>query len=185
MNFLTILLTAVGISIIISGYNMLKYIRSAKKEHTLIVFDRITEWYKLCGTEKHGKKISALEKEIDRLFEKKVIKTSVLNFTDRFIEKYFTHIELKYSTDTMQAEFEKLSGINLKKSQQSLKILSLTYGHNFTPANYSYLNYWYILRGNHRMYDGGKTDPDGKTYTWDDIERPYKILEFYFNKSTK
>ena len=164
---------------------MLKYIRSAKKEHTLIVFDHITEWYELVRDEKHGRKISALEKEIDRLFEKKVIKTSVLNFTDRFIEKYFTHIYLKYSTDTMQAEFEKLSGINLKKSQQSLKILSLTYGHNFTPANYSYLNYWYILRGNHRMYDGGKTDHDGKTYTWDDIERPYKILEFYFNKSTE
>jgi len=185
MSFLNILLTAAGISLIISGYTMLKYIRSAKKEHTLIVFDHITEWYELVRDEKHGRKISALEKEIDRLFEKKVIKTSVLNFTDRFIEKYFTHIYLKYSTDTTLSEFEKLSGINLKKSQQSLKILSLTYGHNFTPANYSYLNYWYILRGNHRMYDGGKTDHDGKTYTWDDIERPYKILEFYFNKSTE
>jgi hypothetical protein len=180
MNFFTILLTALGISIVISGYNMLKYIRSAKKEHTLIVFDKIKEWFELIREEKHGKKISVLEKEIDSLFNKKVLKTALLHFSDKFIEQYFAHLNFKCAPDKLQAEFEKLSGTGLKKSRQSLKILSLTYGHNFTLANYSFLNYWYILRGNHRMYDGGKTDSEAKTYTWDDVEGPYRVLEFYF-----
>lgn len=181
MNLLTVLLTVLGISIIISGYTMLKYILSAKKEHTLIVSGKIKEWYELIKDEKHSKKITALEKEIDKLFENKVLKTALLHFSDKFIEQYFTHINFKCEPDSLQAEFEKISGISLNKSRQSLKILSLTYGHNFTIANYSYLNYWYIIRGNHRMYDGGKTDSEGKKYTFDDVEKPFKVLEYYFD----
>ena len=180
MSFLATLLIAIGISLVITAFKMIRYLISAKKEYSLEVFNKIEEWYQLAIEGKQHKKISCLEKEIDNLFEKKVLKTSVLNFSDKFIGRYFAH--KKYNTEgkSLIDEFNKISRMDLKKSVQSLKILSLTYGYNFTTANYSYLNFWYILRGNYRLYSSDKTDSEGRKYTLEDVEIPFLILKYYF-----
>ncbi|HQO09690.1 MAG TPA: hypothetical protein PLK90_06435 [Clostridiales bacterium] len=180
MSLLTIILTAIGISLAITGIKMTKYILSAKKEHSLLVFDNIDKWYRSVAGNEDQNIISGFEKEIDHMFEKKVLKTSVLNFTDKFIADYLDHISLNSEAENKSVEFEKLAGTGLKKSRQSLKILSLTYGYNYNLANYSYLNYWYILRGNYSLYNSGKADSEGKNYTLKDISEPFEILRYYF-----
>jgi len=182
MSLFTILIIFFGIVVIISGFRMVKYLLSVKKANSENLFVKIAEWYILAKAGNEPDMIKKTEKIIDEMFENKLLKTSLLHFHNKFIENYFRTADIKYQKETSDKEFEKISGIGLDKSRKSLKFITSALGYNFYLENYSFLNYWYILRGNYILFKAGKKDPQGKVYTWEDIEEPYKILEFYFKE---
>lgn len=182
MMFAPVYLFLIAAALLIGGLRMILYILSVKKENSYKIFCKINEWYGLIRSEAHRSEIIKLEEIIDDMFEKKVHKTSVLNLNEKFIRNYFQYLGLNFDEKGLEITFEDISRIGLKKSKQSLKLISLALRHNFSLENYPFLNYWYILRGNSKLYFSKKKDPEDRIYTLEDIEEPLKVLEFYFKK---
>jgi len=177
-----IILFIFAVSLIFSGFRIFRYIISAKKAHSDEIFVLIRRWH---GQAEEGPEDAVLketEKEIDGLFEKKIHKTSLLHFDEKFISEYFKAHNISFGGDDPVKEFERITRIGLKKSKQSLKILSLAFGHKFTLDNYPFYNYWLILRGNYIMWKTGKTDPEERSYSQADVDEPFRVLEYYSGK---
>ncbi len=172
MNFYYALIFIIAVSLILSGYRTARYIISAKKLHITDLYLLIETWFRLVSEKGDVNLIAETEKAVDALFEKKVLKTSLLHFDEKFIKKYMP----EGSTE----DFEKLSRIDLTKSRQSLKIVSLAFGHKFTLSNYPFYNYWLILKGNYNLYSQNRPDAQGRQYTFSDVEEPFRVLEYYF-----
>ena len=172
MNFYYALIFIIAVSLILSGYRMARYIISAKKLHITDLYLLIETWFRLVSEKGDVNLIAETEKAVDALFEKKVLKTSLLHFDDKFIKKYLPEA----STE----EFEKTARTDLTKSKQSLKIVSLAFGHKFTLSNYPFYNYWLILKGNYNLCSQNRADAQGRQYTFSDVEEPFRVLEYYF-----
>lgn len=166
--------------LLLSGIRMYKYILSVRQANLEIVFEKIKNWYGLISSKGSEVAIAQEEKFIEELFEKKIIKTSLLHFDIKFIEKFLESENRHIEGTNISDEFEKISRINLEKSKKSLKLISMAVGHNFSQENYSFLNFWLILKGNRVLYKTGRPDTQGRSYTFSDIEEPFRVLEFYF-----
>jgi hypothetical protein len=180
MSYLYIFLFILAASLIISGFKTLRYISSAKKEHKNELFILIKKWYGSAVEDQA--QATGKEKKIDSLFETKIHKTSLLHFDEKFISSYLASAGIVCGLSSEKGEFERITRTGLAKSRQSLKIVSLAFGHKFTLDNYSFYNYWLILKGNNHLWRQKKTDPEGRTYNLNDVEEPYKVLEYYFNQ---
>lgn len=172
MNFYYALFFIITVSLIFSGYRTARYIISAKKLHITDLYLLIETWFRLVSEKGDLNLITETEKAVDALFEKKVLKTSLLHFDDKFIKKYMP--------EGSSEEFEKTARTDLTKTRQSLKIVSLAFGHKFTLSNYPFYNYWLILKGNYNLYSQKRTDAQGRSYNFSDVEEPFRVLEYYF-----
>ena len=149
------------------------------------VFEKISEWYKFVDSSRKNQnidtdKLKTIETEIDKLLDTKVMKPSTLSFDEKFISEFL--FAKQYTTEIKPDPilFEKIARLDLKKTRQGLKIFSLAFGVKFTLENYSYVNFWTLLKGNHNIFSNNRTDQTGRKYTWQDVEEPFGILKYYF-----
>ena len=127
-------------------------------------------------------KLKTIESDINKLFDTKVMKTSTLSFDEKFIAEFL--FAKKHSTEIKPDTilFERIARMDLKKTKQSLKIFSLAFGVKFTLDNYSFVNYWNLLKGNHTIFSNNRVDQTGRKYTWQDVEEPFTVLGYYFEQ---
>jgi hypothetical protein len=170
---------------VMSGVRMYFYILSVRKANLESVYEKIKEWYGLISTKGSTQAVSEVESAIDKLFEKKIIKTALVHFDKKFITEFLASDNIPHDQDEAEIKFRDLTRISLKKSEQSLKLISFAVGHKFTYENYSLMNYWLILKGNRNLYMLRKPDAQGRNYGIDDVDEPFKVLEYYFEKYKK
>ena len=168
-------------------YRLLRDARDMQKFQHRKVFDKISEWYKYADISRTKQnsdtdKLKAIEIEIDNLLDTKVMKPSTLSFSEKFISEF---LFAKQHTTEIKSDpilFERIARLDLKKTRQGLKIFSLAFGVKFTLENYSFVNFWTLLKGNHNIFSNNRTDQTGRKYTWQDIEEPFRVLGYYFEK---
>lgn len=187
---LYILGTLFVVTFLYQAYKVLKDVKHLKDFRYKKIFDKISEWYKFVDISRSKQnidkeKIKKLEDEIDRLFSTKVMKTSTLLFTEHFIAEYLFVMKHTSEIKADTILFERIARLDLKKTKQSLKIFSLAFRVKFSLDNYSFVNYWNILKGNHTIFSNNRTDQTGRSYTWQDVEVPYHILKYYFDNTIK
>ncbi len=182
MNFLSLFLLILALSLVLSGFRMYRYIISVKNTHRNELFGLISDWYRQINENNDKARISLAEKAVEAMFEKKVNKTALLHFDERFISRFLKEKLSVDCSNDLKKTFEDISRTGLKKSRQSLKILSMAFGHEFTLENYSFYNYWLIMKGNRVLFAEKKKDSEGRSYGKEDIDEPFAVLEFYFNE---
>ena len=168
-------------------YRLLRDARDIQKFTHRKLFDKISEWHQLVDLSRtkqntDAEKLKSLETEIDKLFDTKVMKTSTLSFNEKFISEFL--FAKKHTTEIKPDKilFERITRLDLKKTKQSLKIFSLAFGVRFTLDNYSFVNYWNLLKGNHTIFSNNRMDQTGRKYTWQDVEEPFSVLKYYFEQ---
>ncbi len=181
-NFFYVIIFIFTASLLISGFRTIRYLISVKKAHSGELFDLIRKWYGQTGEGPEDAVLKEIERNIDGKFENKIHKTSLLHFDEKFISDYLKAENILHDEGDPERIFEQITRTDLKKSKQSLKILSMAFGHKFTLGNYSYYNYWLILKGNYQLWKSGKSDPEGRKYDRRDVEEPFKVLEYYFGE---
>lgn len=178
------------IAFIFQAYKVLKDVKRLKNFYYKKVFEKISEWYQFVDISRtkqnvDAEKLKLIEVEIDKLFSTKVMKTSTLLFDDEFIAEYLFSKQHTTEIKTDTILFERITRLDLKKTRQSLKIFSLAFGFNFSLDNYSFVNYWNMLKGNNTIFSNNRTDQVGRNYTWQDIEEPYGVLMYYYDNLQK
>ncbi|MDA3838900.1 MAG: hypothetical protein PF574_07965 [Candidatus Delongbacteria bacterium] len=166
-------------------YRLLRDARDMQKFQHQKVFDNILEWFQFVDASRakqniDTKKIKLLEDQIDKLLDTKVMKPSTLSFSEKFISEFLFANQLTTEIKTDTILFERVSRLDLKKTRQGLTIFSLAFGVKFTLDNYSFVNYWTMLKGNHTIFANNRTDQTGRKYTWQDVEEPFGVLKYYF-----
>ena len=168
-------------------YRLLRDARDVQKFTHRKVFDKISEWYQVVDLSRtkqntDATKLKSLETEIDKFFDTKVMKTSTLSFNEKFIAEFLFAKEYTEEINTDAILFERIARLDLKKTKQSLKIFSLAFRVRFTLDNYSFVNYWNLLKGNHTIFYNNRVDQTGRKYTWQDVEEPFGVLGYYFEQ---
>ena len=166
-------------------YRLLRDARNMQKFQHRKVFDKISEWYDYADISRTKQnsdidKLKAIEAEIDKLLDTKAMKPSTLSFNEKFMSEF---LFAKQHTTEIKSDtilFERVARLDLKKTRQGLNIFSLAFGVKFTLENYSYVNFWTLLKGNNNIFSNNRTDQTGRKYTWQDIEEPFRVLGYYF-----
>ncbi|MDA3885063.1 MAG: hypothetical protein PF638_05655 [Candidatus Delongbacteria bacterium] len=168
-------------------YRLLRDARKMQKFNHRKVFNMISRWYEYADISRTKQnsdtnKLISIETEIDKLLDTKVMKPSSLSFSEKFISEF---LFAKQHTTEIKLDailFERIARLDLKKTRQGLKIFSLAFGVKFTLENYSFVNFWTMLKGNHNIFSNNRTDQTNRKYTWQDIEEPFGVLKYYFEQ---
>jgi hypothetical protein len=91
---------------LLSGIRMYRYILSVRRANLEIVFEKIKNWYGLVSSKGSEVAITQEEKFIEELFEKKIVKTSLLHFDKKFIEKFLNSEGKLIEGTNISDEFE-------------------------------------------------------------------------------